>query len=226
MKEWLRLKDILKGKSKVDIFPKIETELDLLNKSSVVFLDPLAEHFTFNKSDLKHTMIIGQTDRGGSRFLKEEADRLGVETLDKKNRLINQQKTPEELNNDKAYISVNIWDDFYDDGYVPDGEIQETYAYIEDDNLTDNVQKECLALLIKYIKKTTLFPNDDIELSFYDSAKVYPNLVGTEHEYCLYKRWQIQFKSLTHSKLDDLVEQLNKASIHHAGVSLKIYSES
>ena len=29
------------------------------------------------------------------------------------------------------YIHINIWDDFYDDGYVPKGEKLETYIYIE-----------------------------------------------------------------------------------------------
>ena len=28
-------------------------------------------------------------------------------------------------------IPINIWDDFYDDGYVPEGEKLETYIYVE-----------------------------------------------------------------------------------------------
>jgi len=35
---------------------------------------------------------------------------------------------------DKAtmIIDVNIWDDYYDDDFVPEGETQETYIYIEE----------------------------------------------------------------------------------------------
>jgi len=31
-------------------------------------------------------------------------------------------------------IPVNIWDDYYDDGFIPKGEKQKTYIYIEDSN--------------------------------------------------------------------------------------------
>jgi len=37
-------------------------------------------------------------------------------------------KTLEELEK----ISINIWDDFYDDDYVPKGKIQETFIYVEE----------------------------------------------------------------------------------------------
>ncbi len=175
--------------------------------------------------DIKHTLIIGTTGRGKSYFLQEEADRLGIpyDDLVKRMEPISDKKENEE---DVTLISVNIWDDFYDDEHVPDGEIQETYAYIEEDNLSYDTEKECLAILMKHVEKTALFPNENMELSFYDSAKVYPNLVGTEHEYCLYKRWQIQFKNITHSTLDSLVEKLNNADLHHNGIALGIYSES
>lgn len=33
------------------------------------------------------------------------------------------------------YIPINIWDDFYDDGYVPEGEKLETYIYVEDSDM-------------------------------------------------------------------------------------------
>ena len=29
-------------------------------------------------------------------------------------------------------IDINIWDDFYDDGYVPYGETTESFIYVED----------------------------------------------------------------------------------------------
>ena len=35
-------------------------------------------------------------------------------------------------------ICINIWDDFYEDGYVPEGEIQETYGYVEESTYSDD----------------------------------------------------------------------------------------
>jgi hypothetical protein len=123
-------------------------------------------------------------------------------------------------------ISVNIWDDYHDDGYVPEGKIQETYAYIESD-LEDEDCKNVLELIKENIEQIVK-PEWSLEmyLNYYDSAKVYPNLVGTEHEYCLYKRWQLQMKHLTHEAREYLVEVLQTRKLQYMGKSLKIYSES
>jgi hypothetical protein len=41
-------------------------------------------------------------------------------------------------------INVNFWDDFHDDGYVPEGEVTESFAVIEDNRIPDI---ECYKLL-------------------------------------------------------------------------------
>ena len=47
------------------------------------------------------------------------------------------------------YKSIaNIWDDFYDDGYVPEGEVTETFIYVEDGGIPVNKKKEYLEILL------------------------------------------------------------------------------
>lgn len=123
-------------------------------------------------------------------------------------------------------ISVNIWDDYHDDGYVPEGETQHTYAYIES-QLPPEECKHVLIFVKNEIEKL-ISPEWNLVLSveYYDSAKVYPHLVGTEHENILYKRWQLEFNNLTHENREWLVEQLEKQALHYQNIPLDIYSES
>ena len=46
-------------------------------------------------------------------------------------------------------ISINIWDDYCDDGYVPEGKTQDTYAYIE----SDLPHEDCKNVLISLQKQ-------------------------------------------------------------------------
>jgi hypothetical protein len=125
-------------------------------------------------------------------------------------------------------INVNIWDDFHDDGYVPDGETQETYAYIESNGEVEDVDCKNVLELLKTNIEMLAKPEWNLVLyvDYYDSAKVYPNLVGTEHAWCLYKRWQLEMKNITHEALDYLVENLQKQQLKYNGIPLDIYSES
>ena len=124
------------------------------------------------------------------------------------------------------YIPVNIWDDYHDDGYVPEGEIQETYAYVES-KLEDEECKNVLILLKEKIEHLTSEKSElTMSINYYDSAKVYPNLVGTEYEYSLYKRWQLEMKNISHETRESLVEALKKEALEHKGLKIKVYSES
>ena len=118
-------------------------------------------------------------------------------------------------------ISVNIWDDYHDDGYVPEGEIQVTYAYVECE-LSDEDCKNVLELLKEEISKLSTC---GLELNYYDSAKVYPNLVGSEYEYSLYKRWQLEIKNMTHKELDSIVGNLEN-KLQYQDRLINVYSES
>jgi len=123
-------------------------------------------------------------------------------------------------------ISINIWDDYYDDGYVPEGEIQETYAYAECD-ISDEQARHALNLLESTIK--TVYndkPPFEMELYYYESAKKYPHLVGTEHEHFLYNRWQLGFKNMTHTVREELVTILSQKNLSLEQTPFSIYSES
>ena len=54
---------------------------------------------------------------------------------------------------EEKYFPINIWDDFYDDGYVPEGEKLETYIYVEDSSVSHEKIKQCLELLLDYINQ-------------------------------------------------------------------------
>lgn len=123
-----------------------------------------------------------------------------------------------------SQISINIWDDYYDDGFIPEGEIQETYAYVECD-LAHEQSQEVLEILKNSIEKLN-FSGFEMSLEFYESANVYPHLVGSEYEYILYNRWQLNFKHLTHERLDLLVQELNSQKLQYQNRVIDVYSES
>lgn len=116
-------------------------------------------------------------------------------------------------------INVNIWDDYHDDGYVPEGETQDTFAYVESD-LLDEDCKKVLELVQQEVAKLS-----SCELNYYDSAKVYPNLVGTEYAYSLYKRWQLEIKNLPHLEREKLVQSLQN-KLQYQNRPINVYSES
>lgn len=134
----------------------------------------------------------------------------------------------EELAKKENSISINIWDDYWDDGYIPEGEIQKTYAYVEGNAVNDEFCHTCLFKLMTYLSGLKELVEDDVsmELVFHDSAQTYPNLVGSEHEWCLYKRWELRFRHLTHARREFLIERLESANFEHGGRPFDIYSGS
>jgi len=125
---------------------------------------------------------------------------------------------------EKKRIPVNIWDDFYEDGYVPVGKIQETYAYVEDYdfNLADSIKY--LSCLMNWIKENiTYLDGVKMWMSFYDSKIKYPNTEAGFPHFC---RQEIRFQYMTHKQLDRLVDDLNKANLTIDGLPFDIYSES
>lgn len=123
-------------------------------------------------------------------------------------------------------IGINIWDDYYDDGYVPEGENQSTYAYVEA-KLSDEDCKNLLeSFKLKLESLSSLDKEIKLTLNYYDSAEKYPNLVGTEHAWCLYKRWQLEFSHLTHELREQVVEDLKTWNFKYQGQDVEVYSES
>lgn len=70
-------------------------------------------------------------------------------------------------------IIINIWDDYYDDGYVPDGEKLETYIYVEDYDYSLEETKKFLEYLKTEIDSFSL--PIQTRMSLYDTKTKYPN---------------------------------------------------
>ena len=122
-------------------------------------------------------------------------------------------------------ININIWDDFYEDGFVPEGEQSKTYIYVEVSSIPDAMQFKILVELMRYIEENKLLPEEvKMEMNFYDSMTLYPNLI-LEHKYLLYKRWQINLTNITHKVLEKMLKKLSKFK-EYKGVKVSIYSES
>jgi hypothetical protein len=123
-------------------------------------------------------------------------------------------------------ISINIWDDYYDDGFIPEGKIQETYAYIES-KTNDSEAQGVLSLLKEKIEQLmNSMLEFEMNMYYYESSKEFPSLVGSEYEHLLYQRWQLGFKHLTHRRCEWLVDELNDLQLKYNGKTIEVYSES
>lgn len=119
-------------------------------------------------------------------------------------------------------VYCNINDDFWDDGCVPKGEKQSTYAYVEsDEKLTE--QKEILELLCSYINTNKLLPEGICHVEFYDSKIVYPNLPPECHHF---QRWKLIIDEITHKKLEKMLPILIKSNLKYKNKPIHFYSES
>lgn len=63
-------------------------------------------------------------------------------------------------------IPINIWDDYYEDDYIPKDKKQETYIYVEDTDISLEKRKECLMLLYEYMTSNLIFNNVEFSLFF------------------------------------------------------------
>lgn len=120
-------------------------------------------------------------------------------------------------------IPINIWDDYFEDGFVPEGEKQATYAYVENNEIPLDDQKNCLEVLIKYMSDSLNLKGVDLSIVLYDSKIKYPNI---KEESLHFIRWELIMENLTHKRREGLVEELNNAKLSIDGVSFEIYSES
>lgn len=104
----------------------------------------------------------------------------------------------------KDSIGVNIWDDYYDDGYVPEGEIQETHLYVEEYDTLDDADRDRIAIMIFHHLKTLDLTGVQTSL---DADYVY-------------------LTNLSHARREKLVEELNAANLRYEGRQISVYSES
>ena len=100
-------------------------------------------------------------------------------------------------------IPFNIWDDYFDDDYVPSGEKQSTYGFIESDEFSEEEEQEIIDLIFEFIQKL--------------------DMTGVEVEH---DNDRIDFFHLTHVRRELLVKELQESGLSYKGVSVDFYSES
>jgi hypothetical protein len=114
-------------------------------------------------------------------------------------------------------ISINIWDDYSETDESPN-----TFMYIESRTPED---KPRLEYLLDWLNKN-YSGNSKFSLQLYDSKKKYPELVGTEHEWCLFHRWEIKIENLPHPDRHKLMQWLNDTKLTYNNEPFEFFSES
>ena len=126
-------------------------------------------------------------------------------------------------------ISINIWDDFWEDDSVPEREIQTTFMYIEK-GIPESENQNCLSLILDYmrspiIEKSNLLSDVTVYLTLYNSRDKYPKLAH-ENPSSMYSRWELRFINLSHEKLELLLKNLQKSNLKYLGMPIDFFSES
>ncbi|MEK6828864.1 MAG: hypothetical protein AABY15_01970 [Nanoarchaeota archaeon] len=103
-------------------------------------------------------------------------------------------------------VSLNIWDDFYDDDYVPEGKIQKTHAYIESGDFSEDEKELLMLCFYGYLIEKFKDELQDVKIMDYGD--------------------EIHFEHLTHKKLDAIMMELEKIELTFGGIKYNIYSES
>ena len=123
-------------------------------------------------------------------------------------------------------IDINIWDDFYDDGYVPYGETTESFIHVEDYDIPIDQTKVYLEYLLEYINENLNTDGIKLWLSLYEPKKKYPNLVGSEYDSILFNRWEIRLEGISHKQLRYWIEVFDRTELKLDNSLFRIYSES
>lgn len=112
-------------------------------------------------------------------------------------------------------IIVNIWDDFYDDGYIPPGEKQGTRIYVEGEDNNEEAMPALIAL------------NNHVLRSVYSIVKahqittnLFPGVSFVLNED------EITVTDMTHKQCDALMTILQGVSIQYDGRPVEFISES
>lgn len=123
-------------------------------------------------------------------------------------------------------ININIWDDFYDDNFVPAGKIQDTFIYVDELDMSETDKTEYLEFLFNYIKYNMNTDGIKIWMGYYDSKILYPNINVVEHPNFHFTRPEIRLENLTHKRLDEWIQHFNDKNVLYKGNKLHVYSES
>jgi len=125
-----------------------------------------------------------------------------------------------------SHIPINIWDDYYEDGFVPKGEKNETFIYVEVNEQTfTDIEKKDILIFLKNKIDSYNFPIKT-RIFIYDTKVQYPNLdfeeLGLQH----WNRPEIRVENLTHKLRLELLELLKESKIEYRNSHFFFYSES
>jgi len=118
-------------------------------------------------------------------------------------------------------VDINIWDDYHEDGYVPEGEVQETYIYVED-VFTLVQEQEALMVLCGYLQHK--YDWVEFKMEMRDSRKEYPHMNWEEIGMKPIIRWEIKVKNMTHEVREKIVDA--EKGLILGMFKYRIYSES
>ncbi len=110
----------------------------------------------------------------------------------------------------KKDIPINIWDDYAEDGDLQEGELQETYLYVENTDLSLEFRKESLDYLLPFINEC-VSPKVKVSEYHYDSKIKYPTLP----EYMHFERPEIRFINLSHEERNNVLEKLINLNLYY-----------
>lgn len=189
-----------------------------------VWITPFHRRVTLLEHLIK---LLSEKDREALHELAKERERIQREearvALDKRYELEQKELEVQFQENPPLTVCVNIWDDYCDEEKP-----NKTDAYVEADT-PESFNKGCLTFLKEHIEKyhqSTLLPDCQLSMKFHDSAEVYPNLLATEHEPLLFRRWQLVFSHIPSHRRVALVNALRKDRLAYQGVEIDIISES
>jgi hypothetical protein len=120
-------------------------------------------------------------------------------------------------------IHINLWDDYYEDGYIPEGEKQETHMYVEESKFPLIDEKKVLYKVLDFIKKN-IPKSVEAKLKLQIFSERYPNLKDSGMN--LPDQWRIEFIGLTHALREKLLDSLKKSGLKYEDQLLYFYSES
>ena len=116
-------------------------------------------------------------------------------------------------------IYINIWDDYYDDGHVPDGETQSTHIFVEETDVPYEEQKEILTILLNFIHSNIDSQTTKFQLGWKEPAKI----SGIK----FHNGWRIYVENISHKFREDvLLPALENQPLFYKDKKFNIISES
>jgi site-specific DNA-methyltransferase (adenine-specific) len=172
-----------------------------------------------NETILDFTMGSGTT---GIACINTNRNFIGIEIKEKWYRLA-LQETNKILNDsvifttvnikrkiiDLPHIDVSIWTPYNDGKDNKKPLIEDTFMYIDNDDITETDQHNILEYVYNYFSKLDNFNDVSFELIYRNTFDVNPDLINTDLDYMLFKQWQINISNLEYRRRKELLKTLN-----------------